>query len=350
MQWPRPLDDLRSAARLARVGSAPILKAKMPMPPSAAPPDVLLVKSGGPASLPEWRQAFAALLPALRVHWWDDPAVPAEAVAYALVWEPVPGWLGHFPNLRIIFSSGAGVDHITSDPALPADVPIVRMASGETAQTVAEYVCLGALALLRDLPRMVAAQAARRWDSFEAARTAPDTRVGILGMGNIGTLAAGMLRGLGFQVAGWARTERHVDGIPMMAGAAALPAFLAGSDILVALLPDTAATRGLISARTLAWLPRGAGLVNAGRGSLVVMADLIAALDSGQLGGAVLDVFEPEPLPPDSPAWRHPRILATAHVAGFASRRARAGYVAGVIAGSLRGEAPAHLYQPARGY
>ncbi|MDE2575129.1 MAG: glyoxylate/hydroxypyruvate reductase A [Rhodospirillales bacterium] len=308
------------------------------------------MKSGGPASLPEWQDAFGALLPGLRVLWWEDAAVVPEAVAYVLVWEPTPGRLAQFPNLRIIFSSAAGVDHIVSDPTLPARVPIVRMASEETAQTVAEFVCLGALALLRDLPRMIAAQAARRWDSFDAARTAPQTRVSILGMGNLGTRAARMLRGLGFQVSGWGRTARIVDGMAVTAGDDELARLMARTDILVGLLPDTPMTRGLICARRIAWLPAGAGLVNAGRGSLVVMDDLLAALDSGQLGGAVLDVFEAEPLPPSAPAWRHPRILATSHVAGFASRRARAAYVAGVIAGFARGERPAHLYQPARGY
>jgi glyoxylate/hydroxypyruvate reductase len=315
-----------------------------------AHPDVLLVKSGGPASLPEWQAAFAALLPELRVHWWDDPTVPVEAVMYALVWEPTPGRLATFPNLRVIFSSGAGVDHITCDPTIPAHVPIVRMASEETAQSVAEFVCLGVLALLRDLPRLIAAQAARRWDPFEGQRTARSTRIGILGMGNIGTLSAQMLRGLGFEVAGWARTEKSIEGIAVTAGMAALPAFMAQSDILVGLLPDTAETRGLISARSLGWLPHGAGLVNAGRGSLVVMDDLIGALDSGQLVGAVLDVFGREPLPPEAPAWRHPRILVTSHVAGFASRPARAAYVAEVIAGYARGEVPQHLYCPERGY
>jgi glyoxylate/hydroxypyruvate reductase A len=276
--------------------------------------------------------------------------VPPEAVTYALVWEPDPGRLAGYPNLRMIFSSGAGVDHITGDPALPRHLPIVRMASGQTARSVAEYVCFAALGLLRDLPRLLAARDARRWDMWEGERTAETVRVGLLGMGNIGAYAARLLRGLGFPVQGWARNAKVIDGIEVVSGDAALPGFMARTDILVGLLPDTAATRGLLCAERLAWLPPGAGVINAGRGSLVVIEDLIAALDSDHLAGAVLDVFEPEPLPPEAPAWTHPRILVTSHVAGFATRRARAGYVAGVIAGLARGKAPEHLYQPARGY
>lgn len=316
----------------------------------ASRPDLLLVKSGGPAALPEWRHAFGQLLPALDVRWWDDPSVRPQDVTYALVWEPEPGRLARYPNLRVIFSSGAGVDHITSDPALPRHVPIVRNASGQTARSVAEYVCFAALGLLRDLPRLLAARDAHRWDMWEGSRTAESVRVGVLGMGNIGTLAAQMLRGLGFAVSGWARTARSVDGIDVVAGDAALPGFLARSDILVGLLPDTPATRGLLSAERLALLPPGAGVINAGRGSLVVIDDLIAALDRGHLSGAILDVFDREPLPPLAPVWAHPRILVTSHVAGFATRPARAAYVAGVIAGLARGERPAHLYQPERGY
>jgi glyoxylate/hydroxypyruvate reductase A len=314
------------------------------------PRDLLLVKSGGAAAMPEWQRAFAELLPDLDVRWWDDPSVPAEAVTYALVWEPEPGRLASYPNLRVIFSSGAGVDHITRDPALPPHVPIVRNASGQTARSVAEYVCFAALGLLRDLPRLLVARETRHWDMWEGERTAEMVRVGILGMGKIGTLTATMLRGLGFAVSGWARTAKAIDGIEVAAGDAALPGFLARSDILVGLLPDTAATRGLLDAKRLALLPPGAGVINAGRGSLVVIDDLIAALDRGHLAGAVLDVFDPEPLPPEAPAWSHPRILVTSHVAGFASRQARAGYVAEVIAGLARGGSPTHLYQPERGY
>jgi glyoxylate/hydroxypyruvate reductase A len=316
----------------------------------AAPQNLLLVKSGGEAALAEWQAAFAELLPALRVQWWDDPAVVPEAVTHALVWEPQPGRLAGYPNLRVIFSSGAGVDHITCDPALPKHLPIVRMASPQTARSVAEYVCFAALGLLRELPRLLAARAERRWDMFEGERTAESVRVGILGMGHIGTLSARMLSGLGFPVIGWSRTPKTVEGIEVLSGDAALPALMAQSDILVGLLPDTAETRGLISARSLAWLPRGAGLINAGRGSLVVMDDLIAALDSGHMSGAVLDVFDPEPLQPEALAWTHPRILVTSHVAGFATRKARAAYVAGVIEALARGETPHHLYDPVRGY
>jgi glyoxylate/hydroxypyruvate reductase A len=311
---------------------------------------LLLVRSGGEAAVPEWQALFREVVPGLEVRWWGDPTVDASAVTYVLVWEPDPGQLARYPNLRVIFSSAAGVDHIVRDPALPKAVPIVRMAAEETAQTVSEYVCFGALALLRDLPRMVAAQQARQWDCFEPTRTALTTRVGIMGMGNIGRVAARMLNGLGFPVSGWARSPKSLDGIRVYAGTDELDAFLAQTDILIGLLPDTAETRGLICARTLACLPRGAGLVNAGRGSLVVMDDLIAALDSGHLDAAMLDVFEPEPLPPEDRAWSHPRITVTSHLAGSATRRSRVGYVAAAMAAFERGEPLANIYEPVRGY
>ena len=311
---------------------------------------ILLVKSGGEAALPEWQAAFAACALDLEVRWWDDPEVPPDQVAYVVVWAPEPGRLAALPNLRLILSSGAGVEHITRDPAWPRHLPIVRMGGEEVQQRMGEYVCLGALALLRDLKRIVAAQTDRRWDNFDAARTAAQTRVGIMGLGNLGERAAEMLLGLGFQVSGWSRSRKQVPSVESFAGHAELPAFLAGSDILACLLPETPDTRGVLCAETLAQLPQGAGVLNAARGTHVVVQDLIAALDAGHLSGAVLDVFEQEPLPQDNPVWSHPKILVTSHLASQASRRARARFVVGCIEAFTRGEKVPNLYDPARGY
>jgi glyoxylate/hydroxypyruvate reductase len=311
---------------------------------------LLLARSGGAAALPEWQSLFAELASGLTVRGWDDPSVDPDSVTYVLVWEPEPGRLARYRSLRIIFSTAAGVDHITRDPGLPSGVPIVRMASEETAQTVGEYVCLAALSILRDSKRLAAAQADARWDTFEPPRTALTTRVGVMGLGNIGQVAVRMLRSLGFPVAGWARSRKACTFIETYAGMDELGAFLACSDILVGLLPETAETRGLMDRNRIAQLPRGAGIINAGRGSLIVMSDLIAALDEGHIRAAILDVFESEPLPADHPAWRHPRITVTSHVAGFASRRARACAVAAALTAYERGAALPNVYQPERGY
>jgi len=311
---------------------------------------LLLVKSGGAAALPDWQAGFAEMMPDLDVRWWDDPAIDPDAVTHVLVWEPQPGRLARYPNLSVIFSSAAGVDHITCDPDLPSGVPIVRMSIEETAQTMGEYVCLAALSILRDGHRLAAAQAARRWDTFEQPHTALDKRVGIMGLGNIGQVVARMLRGLGFSVSGWTRRPRAFEGVKAYCGESGLDEMLAESDILVGLLPETPLTRGLIDRDRIRRLPRGAGIVNAGRGSLIVMPDLIAALDEGHLGAAWLDVFEAEPLPSDHPAWRHPRITVTSHVAGFASRRTRAHAVAAALEAQARGEPLPNLYRPDRGY
>jgi len=321
-------------------------------------PLLVVIKTAADASFAQWREALtvagaASGLPPLDIREWDslwaDPAGLPPEVPYAVVWAPQPGRLARLPGLRGVLSLFVGIDHILTDPGLPTGVPVVRMGGADAAQRMGEYVCLAALALLRDLPRMIAQQAARHWEEF-STRTAPETRIGMLGLGQLGARATEMLRGLGFDTAGWSTTRKHIAGVRNYAGPEELDALLARSDILISLLPDTPATRGLISARTLALLPRGAGFVNAGRGSLVVMPDLLAALESGQLGGAVLDVFPAEPLAATDPAWSHPRLLVTPHIASTPSLAAQAAHVAAAIATLERGEMPAQRYDPARGY
>jgi glyoxylate/hydroxypyruvate reductase A len=311
---------------------------------------VLLVKSGGEAAIADWRRLFEPLAPHLDVRWWDDPTVPPERVDYALVWEPQPGRLAALPSLRLILSSAAGTDHITRDPAWPRHVPVIRAVTPEAAQRMGEYVCMAVLALLRDMKRMVRQQAAREWSTFESERCAWDTRVGILGLGAMGARSARMVRDLGFQTLGWSRTRKQLDGIACHAGHEELAAFLSQCDILVCLLPATPDTEGLLSAERLALLPRGAALVNVGRGSHLRLPDLVAALDASQLSGAFLDVFDEEPLPAEHPIWSHDKVFVTPHVGAIASRGMRARFFAEQIAAFESGATPAGLYDPRRGY
>lgn len=311
---------------------------------------ILVVKSGGPEAVLEWRRGFGDLVPGLEVRDWNDPEVTPEMVDYALVWDPEPGRLAAMPRLRAIFGSGAGVDHIVADPTLPAGVPIVRCVPDEATQRMGEFVVWAVLSLAKEARRMALAQAAREWAAVDPPFAAADRTVGIMGLGAMGQRSAEMLRALGIPVRGWSRSRKSLPGVECFAGAEERDAFLAGCDVLVCLLPATAETQGLLAAPLLAKLPRGAGLVQVGRGAQQVLPDIIAALDSGQLSGAVLDVFTPEPLPSDSPAWAHPSIIVTPHVASLPSRAERARYVARAIAALERGEAIPHLYDPARGY
>ena len=311
---------------------------------------ILVVKSGGEQALPAWRACFAEVAPQLELRWWDDPALDPAAVDYALVWDPEPGRLAKLPRLRAIFGSGAGVDAIVADPHLPRHLPLVRCVPPEATQRMGEFVCWAVLSLNKGARRMAIAQSKGTWDYFEPPFAAAAKTVGIMGLGAMGLRAAAMLRGLGIPVIGWSRTRKDVPGMECFAGPAEQAAFLARCDVLVCLLPATAETVGMIAAPLLSQLPRGAGLVQVGRGAHQVMPDIIAALDSGQLSGAMLDVFEAEPLPADSPAWAHPRITVTPHVASLPSRLERARYVADGIARLERGEALPNLFDPERGY
>lgn len=311
---------------------------------------ILLVKSGGEAAMPEWQRHFGELSPGLEVRWWDDASVDPARVKYVLVWDPEPGRLARLPKLEVIFGSGAGVDGIAGDPTLPRHVPLVRMATAGAAQRMGEFVTWAVLSLLKGARRIGASQAARRWDYFEPELTAPETTVGIMGLGHMGSAAARMLQGIGFPVIGWSRTPKALPGVRSFVGEAEKDAFLAASNVLVCLLPATPETRHILAAPLLAKLPEGAGLVNVGRGSQQKIEDILAALDSGRLSGAVLDVFEQEPLPEAHPAWTHPKLLVTPHLASLPPRRERVEYVAHLIAAHERGEALPNTYDHDRGY
>ena len=248
------------------------------------------------------------------VDWQEFTAV--DDIDYALVWQPPPGFLTQFPNLRIVFSVGAGVDHLQGEGILPADVPVVRMVEQGLTAGMVEYVVYQVLHFHRHMPQYEQDKKARRWREI-IQTPARERTVGILGLGVLGQAAAEFLVTLGFNVIGWSRSEKTIAGVKSYFGDDQLDAMLSASEILVCLLPLTERTRGIVNAGNLARLPRGACLVNAGRGACQVEADIIAALDTGQLAGAALDVFEVEPLPPTSPLWDHPKIRFTPHVASM---------------------------------
>ncbi len=311
---------------------------------------ILAIRHGGANALADYGPHFAAFAPQLELRLWDDPALDPASVDYALMWGRDPELLARMVNLKAIFSPGAGVEHIVSDPTWPQHVPLVRMFTEGFARRMGEYAILGALALMKDLPRNIAGQQARHWDQFDPEPIAPEVRAGVMGMGNMGSATARMMRAFGFPVAGWSASRKHLPGIESFAGMAELPAFLGRTDMLVMVLPDTTATRGIMNAARFALMPKGAGVVNAGRGPQLVLADLIAALGSGHLHGAFLDVFDPEPPPADHPVWRHKRIIMTPHNAAFDTKRERSRYVAQAILAHERGEPLPNLFQPARGY
>jgi glyoxylate/hydroxypyruvate reductase len=266
-----------------------------------------------PAATARWRPLLGRMMPQREVRYWPEIG-DKRAIEYALVWQPEPGLLASLPNLKMIFGLGAGIDHLLADPLLPKGVPIVRLVDPYMTEAMSEYVMLQVLRLHRQDLDYLAQQRAGVWEEREQ-KNAAERPVGILGFGTLGQDAGRKLKAIGFDVAGWSRNPKELAGFASHAGPAGLDALLARSEILVCLLPLTAETAGILNERAFARLPRGAGLVNAGRGGHLVEADLIPALDAGQLSGAVLDVCREEPLPGDHPFWRHPRIIVTPHVA-----------------------------------
>ncbi|MBV9523508.1 MAG: glyoxylate/hydroxypyruvate reductase A [Alphaproteobacteria bacterium] len=288
----------------------------------------LLLKTASPhAAL--WRSELARLAPGLETRLFPELGKPGE-VEIALVWAPPRGLLASLPALKLIISLGAGVDHLLADPDLPRDVPIMRLVDPHMIGEMSEYLMLQILRLHRQDPTYAAQQRQRVWREH-VQPPASARRIGILGLGRYGADAAAKLAGLGFDVAGWSRRPKAVAGIRCFDGKAGFDALLRRTDILVCLLPLTHETADILDGRAFALMPRGGAIVNVGRGGHLVEGDLLAALDSGQLGAAILDVVREEPLPAAHPIWRHPRIILTPHVAAATNPLTAAPIVADAI-------------------
>lgn len=264
-------------------------------------------------SAEQWSIELGKHLPDIECRVWPDVGDSRDIEA-ALVWRPPTGVLASLPNLKLIASLGAGVDHIYADARLPDHIPIVRLVDPYMTAAMSEYVQLQVLRLHRQDLTYAAQQRARVWRPLHQPNAAA-RQVGVLGLGVLGGDAALKLKVLGFEVAGWSRAARRLAGVTCFHGTEGLTAMLARTEILICLLPLTPTTEGILNARLFAQLPRGAAIINCARGRHLVEADLSAALDSGQIAAAVLDVVREEPLPAGHPFWNDPRIVITPHVA-----------------------------------
>jgi len=308
----------------------------------------LLLKAEEAEDFPQWRAALQALDPALEIIDWPCPAAARQRIEYALVWQPPRGELAGYPNLRAIFCIGAGVDGLLVDPALP-ELPLVRMIEPGLTRGMNEFVTLAVLGHHRFMLQYAAKRRARDWSPIQQI-DARQRRVGVLGLGQLGRAALAQLAPFGFALRGWSRSPRRIDGVECFHGEAGLADFLAGCEILVCLLPLTDDTRDILAARTFALLPRGACVVNVGRGGHLVEEDLRAALDSGQIAEATLDVCQSEPPAADSWLWDDPRVLLTPHVASMIIFDSAAAAVLEARRRLLAGEQPAGLVDRRRGY
>ena len=296
----------------------------------------------------EWVDELRRQATAHHIDVWPDMPAP-EQVDAAIVWTPSADFFDTLRNLRVLIVPGAGVDQLFRNrPTLP-DVPIVRLVDPVMATRMAEYVLAMVLDHHRQLRRYREQQAAVVWTRHFHA-DAGDIRVGILGLGVMGTAVARHLRAIGYAVTGWSRSEKAIFDIETVAGEAALLPLVAKSDVLVCLLPLTDQTKGILSAALFDVLPSGALVINAARGGHLVVPDLLLALDRGKVGGAVLDVFEDEPLSKDSPLWRHPAITVTPHIASLSNPVTGVRQIVQALDRIEAGEPPDHLVDQDAGY
>jgi glyoxylate/hydroxypyruvate reductase A len=301
-----------------------------------------------------WVEAFRCRLPGFKVMALSDNPDAAQ-VRYVASWKHPPGSLTRFGELTALFSLGAGVDHLLADPDLPRDVPIVRVVDPDLTNRMSEWVMLHVLLHHRQQRLYDYQQFEKIWADDGLQPAAKDVRVGIMGLGVLGQDAAHKLKMMGFDVAGWSRTPKALPGIETFVGEANLGPFLARTQILVSLLPLTAATKGILNAGLFSKLARdshfgGPILINAGRGGLQIEADILNALESGILRAVTLDVFEQEPLPKRSELWRHPALTITPHNAAISAPDAVADFIADQIEAAEQGGMLDHVVDRAAQY
>lgn len=296
-----------------------------------------------------YQHLLQAALPNETIISWPQTADPL-AVTHAVVWAPPEGFFARFANLRTVFVMGAGVDKLLQRIDLADGVQIVRLTDAGMARQMTEYCLYGVLHYQRRMDRYAQQQREREWLRPLDIQAASDVRVTVLGLGELGGLVALALSRLGYEVTGWSRRAKAVDGVRCLHGEAGLRELLPQTDVLFCVLPATPETRHLLDAETLAELPDGAALINAGRGSLIDERALLARLDSGHLRFALLDVFAEEPLPEDHPFWLHPRVIVTPHVAANTVPEETVRQIVANLAAQARGEAMTGVVDRQHGY
>lgn len=295
-----------------------------------------------------WRAELARQAPEVEVRVWPEVGDPAEIDA-VLCWQPPPDLFAGMTRLRLIQVLGAGVDGLLrAAPALPP-VPVARLVDPVMSQRMAEYCLYATLRFHRQFDLYERQLARAHWERHQH-KDPGETGVGIMGLGAIGSAAARLLRQVGYNVAAWARSPHPEAPIPVFVGEEGLPAFLARTQVLICLLPLTRETTSILDRRLFEQLPRGSWLVNAARGEHLVVPHLLAALETGRLEGAMLDVFAHEPLPKSSPLWRHPKIFVTPHAAGITNPRTATAAIVEQLQRLERGEPLVNLVDPRRGY
>ncbi|SHN09277.1 2-hydroxyacid dehydrogenase [Roseibium suaedae] len=300
-----------------------------------------------PARVETFRKVFARDFPDLVFAGSLDEIDPVD-VRYLMAWTFPDDLAAKFPNLELILSVGAGIDQMTG-VEIPAGAKLVRMVEDGVTSLVRDYVVMSVLGLHRDLPAFLDQQRQEIWKARDFV-WADQRRIGILGLGELGMAAVNALRPFGFKLSGWSRSLKSIEGVDCFAGDEGLKAMLAETDITVCLLPLTDETRNILNAEFFDMLPKGAGLVHAGRGGHLDQEALLDALDSGQLSGAFIDVTNPEPLPAGHRLWSHPGIVLTPHIAGHSRPETAAQATIENIRRHLAGENLKGSVNPALGY
>ena len=265
-----------------------------------------------PVPAAKWKSAFATLAPKIKVYVGHDIPDP-EAIQYAMLWRFPKGVLKKFKNLKLIYSMGAGVDGVLADPSIPKEIPICRVVDPQMAFSMSNYILMAVLQHHRQWDAYAQAQRQKHWAQHEVDEL--DLSIGILGLGHLGMDAALKLHHLGFAVSGYSTSPKKTPFTSYYGEA--LPAFLGFLNVLICVLPLTPKTKGFLNQSLFDQLKQPTFLINVSRGNVQLEQDIITALDKGQLNGAFLDVFEQEPLPPESELWQHPKIKLTPHIASL---------------------------------
>ncbi len=297
-----------------------------------------------------WVKAFKAASPNTDVrsyeNWGDDTQTPC----YAFMWKPKPGMVAKFPNIKVMFYGGAGVDHLLNDPTLPATLPISRLSDDGLRDGMADWVVMSVLMQNRKMPQVMAQQRRKIWLK-QPPKLPQDMRVGIMGYGALGRTCAERLKPFGYNLITWSRTAKAAEtDVKHYTGAEEFNDFLGATDILVSLLPATSGTNDLLNAETIACLPKGASIINAGRGNVLDSKALLDAIVSGHIAGASLDVFKTEPLPENDPLWDCEQVIITPHISAETRIETAVDYVLGSIATYEATGEIVNLYDRDRGY